>query len=78
MCCIYVYIAMESPAYILDIESVSYNVLGEIQEKGMLLPFSQHIYRPILSRLEKEGLVAKEHTSQKHVVKAAAQESTRY
>lgn len=29
---------------------------GEIQEKGVLLPFASEIYRPILSRLRHEGL----------------------
>ncbi|CAO1402727.1 unnamed protein product [Diamesa hyperborea] len=29
---------------------------GEIQERGVILPFSQDIYRPMLSRLRAEGL----------------------
>lgn len=33
---------------------------GEIQEKGMVLPFSPDIYRPILSRLRNEGIQANE------------------
>ncbi|XP_073974901.1 lysine ketoglutarate reductase/saccharopine dehydrogenase [Rhodnius prolixus] len=33
---------------------------GEIQEKGMVLPFSPDIYRPILARLRAEGIQAKE------------------
>ncbi|ELT95650.1 hypothetical protein CAPTEDRAFT_173154 [Capitella teleta] len=33
---------------------------GEIQERGMLLPFSTNIYRPMLKRLKQEEIVAKE------------------
>lgn len=33
---------------------------GEIQDKGMVVPMSQHIYRPILNRLAEEGFVHKE------------------
>jgi len=33
---------------------------GEIQTKGMVLPFSQGIYRPMLKRLKVEGIVAEE------------------
>nr|AIQ77660.1 putative lysine-ketoglutarate reductase/saccharopine dehydrogenase [Nilaparvata lugens] len=33
---------------------------GEIQEHGMVLPFTPDIYRPILSRLRAEGIVSKE------------------
>lgn len=33
---------------------------GEIQEKGVILPFAAEIYRPILSRLRNEGLHATE------------------
>lgn len=29
---------------------------GEIQERGVVLPFAPEIYRPILSRLRNEGL----------------------
>ena len=36
---------------------------GEIQSKGMVLPFSRNIYKPILSRLELEGIKAKEKSS---------------
>ncbi|CAH1390157.1 unnamed protein product [Nezara viridula] len=35
---------------------------GEIQEKGMVLPFSPDIYRPILSRLRAEGIQVKDIT----------------
>jgi len=42
---------------------------GEIQEKGMILPLKQDIYRPILKRLEVEGLIAREHST---VVKQAS------
>ncbi|XP_055612755.1 alpha-aminoadipic semialdehyde synthase, mitochondrial isoform X1 [Uranotaenia lowii] len=31
---------------------------GEIQQRGVVLPFSSDIYRPMLARLENEGLVA--------------------
>ncbi|CAG9829279.1 unnamed protein product [Diabrotica balteata] len=34
--------------------------LGEIQERGCLLPFAQEIYRPMLQRLRAEGLTATE------------------
>nr|SVE94073.1 EOG090X0141 [Simocephalus serrulatus] len=33
---------------------------GEIQRKGMVLPFIQDIYRPMLKRLKAEGIVAQE------------------
>ncbi|KAL5014858.1 hypothetical protein ScPMuIL_009128 [Solemya velum] len=33
---------------------------GEIQQKGMVTPLSKEIYRPILSRLKKEGIIARE------------------
>lgn len=33
---------------------------GEIQERGVVLPFSQDIYRPMLARLRAEGLEATE------------------
>ena len=31
---------------------------GEIQKTGMVLPFSQDIYKPILARLKTEGITA--------------------
>ena len=36
--------------------------LGEIQRKGIQIPMSQEIYRPILSRLKDEGITATEKT----------------
>lgn len=36
--------------------SFSNDFAGEIQEKGVILPFATEIYRPILSRLRMEGL----------------------
>lgn len=33
---------------------------GEIQHRGVVLPFTQDIYRPMLSRLRQEGFVATE------------------
>ena len=33
---------------------------GEIQRKGMVLPFSQDIYQPMLNRLKAEGIAAEE------------------
>lgn len=33
---------------------------GEIQRKGMVLPFTQDIYRPMLKRLKAEGITAEE------------------
>lgn len=43
----------------------------------MLLPFGQEIYRPILRRLEKEGIIARE-TIAKQQVGKTYQESVRY
>lgn len=40
---------------------------GEIQEHGMLLPFGQSIYRPMLKRLQQEGIMAKEYSEYKSV-----------
>jgi len=37
-----------------------YTFTGEIQQKGCILPFTPDIYRPILSRLQSEGLKATE------------------
>jgi len=34
---------------------------GEIQGHGMLLPFSKEVYLPILKRLQKEKIEAREH-----------------
>lgn len=36
--------------------------LGEIQERGVCLPFTPDIYRPMLQRLRAEGLTATETT----------------
>ena len=33
---------------------------GEIQKTGMVLPFSQEIYKPLLTRLKSEGISATE------------------
>lgn len=33
---------------------------GEIQERGVVLPFTRDIYRPMLQRLRAEGLTASE------------------
>lgn len=33
---------------------------GEIQERGVVLPFTPDIYRPMLTRLRAEGLEATE------------------
>ena len=33
---------------------------GEIQKPGMVLPFTQDIYKPMLARLRKEGISATE------------------
>ena len=33
---------------------------GEIQRKGVLVPMSQDIYRPMLTRLKQEGIRARE------------------
>lgn len=35
-------------------------ISGEIQERGVILPFATEIYRPILSRLRAEGLTSTE------------------
>lgn len=37
---------------------------GEIQSHGMLLPFSKEVYQPILKRLQKEKIVAREHITE--------------
>lgn len=37
---------------------------GEIQERGVVLPFSPLVYRSLLSRLRADGIVAKETTTQ--------------
>lgn len=36
---------------------------GEIQTKGMVLPFTRNIYKPMLLRLEQEGIKATEKSS---------------
>lgn len=46
---------------------------GEIQEKGIVLPMSQDVYRPILKRLELEGIKARQH---RELVKEKAFEMT--
>lgn len=33
---------------------------GEIQRRGVVMPFTQDIYRPMLQRLRAEGLTATE------------------
>lgn len=33
-------------------------IVGEIQAKGMVLPFTPDIYRPMLTRLKLEGISA--------------------
>lgn len=33
---------------------------GEIQQRGVVLPFAQDIYRPMLSRLRQEGIISTE------------------
>jgi hypothetical protein len=33
---------------------------GEIQKKGIVVPFDQQIYNPILNRLKQEGIRARE------------------
>ncbi|KAI5730779.1 hypothetical protein M8J76_017292 [Diaphorina citri] len=35
---------------------------GEIQTKGMVLPLTPDVYRPLLLRLKQEGIVAREHS----------------
>ena len=41
-------------------EIMSLLLSGEIQGKGMLVPFNKEIYRPILKRLEHEGIISTE------------------
>jgi len=36
---------------------------GEIQDKGMVVPMAQHIYRPILNRLKEEGFTHRQSIS---------------
>ena len=33
--------------------------VGEIQTKGMIVPMSRDMYRPILKRLQQEGIEAR-------------------
>jgi len=51
---------------------------GEIQNKGMVLPFSQDIYRPMLKRLEAEGLVARETSTVNRIAPVVEDEAVRY
>ena len=41
---------------------------GEIQKKGMVLPFTHDIYKPILMRLQAEGITSRERIEQQLVV----------
>jgi hypothetical protein len=34
----------------------------EIQRKGLVMPLSKDIYRPVLQRLEQEGIKAVQHS----------------
>ena len=38
----------------------NYCFTGEIQTRGVMLPFTREIYNPMLKRLKAEGLTAKE------------------
>jgi alpha-aminoadipic semialdehyde synthase len=51
---------------------------GEIQAKGMILPFAQDIYRPIVKRLEAEGLIARESSTVTRVAPVPEEEAVRY
>ena len=51
---------------------------GEIQSRGMVLPFTSDIYRPMLSRLRKEGIVAREEVRPNNNVTKLETETVRY
>lgn len=51
---------------------------GEIQEKGMVLPLTQDIYRPIIKRLEAEQLTAREYSTVHKAAPSRAEEAVRY
>ena len=51
---------------------------GEIQGKGMVLPLAQDTYRPIVKRLEAEGLVARESSTMIKVAAEKQDEAVRY
>ncbi len=40
--------------------------VGEIQGKGMQMPFTRDIYRPMLRRLKQENLVSRETSNEKN------------
>lgn len=51
---------------------------GEIQTKGMVLPFSRDTYRPIIKRLEAEGLIARESSTVNRFAPLVEDEAVRY
>lgn len=51
---------------------------GEIQEKGMVLPLAQDIYRPMLKRLEAEKLIAREYSTIDKMPPSRVEEAVRY
>lgn len=53
-------------------------VPGEIQNKGMVLPLAQDTYRPIVKRLEAEGLVARETSTTIKLAPEREDEAVRY
>lgn len=50
----------------------------EIQSKGMVLPLAQDTYRPIVKRLEAEGLIARETSTMIKVAPEKEDEAVRY
>ena len=52
--------------------------LDEIQSKGMVLPLAQDTYRPIVKRLEAEGLIARETSTMIKVAPEKEDEAVRY
>ena len=51
---------------------------GEIQGKGMVLPLAHDTYRPIIKRLEAEGLIARESSTLLKVAPEKQDEAVRY
>jgi len=51
---------------------------GEIQGKGMVLPLAHDTYRPIVKRLQAEGLVARESSTLLKVAPEKQDEAVRY
>jgi alpha-aminoadipic semialdehyde synthase len=51
---------------------------GEIQKRGSILPFTPDVYRPMLSRLKNENIIAREEVRQVTAAPNMVPEQTRY